>query len=136
MPVGSAKVDLLLLRLSQLGVSEADLQEDFIKGSGAGGQKINKTSSCVQLSYPKMGWVIRCQESRSREQNRFLARRKLLDKLEALHLGRKSEKAQKIHKIRVQKRKRSKRAKDKLLKDKAHQGQKKKSRGRVNADRD
>lgn len=134
MPVGSDKIAAIRERLKALGVAESDLEEDFIRGSGAGGQKINKTSSCVQLTYLPKNWVIRCQESRSRELNRFLALRKLLEKLEDEKLGRASLKAQKIHKIRAQKRKRSRRAKDKLLQDKSHQSKKKQSRGRVRSD--
>ena len=36
-------------KMSRLGIKEADLVERFIRGSGPGGQKINKTSSCVQI---------------------------------------------------------------------------------------
>jgi peptide chain release factor len=116
--VSSQKVAQVNQRLAELGVVDADLREEFIKGSGSGGQKINKTSSCVQLTYLKKSWVIRCQQTRSREQNRFYARRILLEKLEEEILGKESAKAKKIHKIKAQKRKRSKRAKEKMLKGK------------------
>lgn len=112
-------------RLNALGVTKTDLKEEFIKGSGKGGQKINKTSSCVQLTYLKTGLVIRCQETRSRELNRFLARRSLLERLEQEHFGQQSEKEKLRHKIRAQKKKRSKRAKEKMLESKHRHTEKK-----------
>jgi protein subunit release factor B len=117
-------------RLYKLGVAEQDLIETFIRGSGKGGQKINKTSSCVQLTYLKTGWVIRCQMSRSREQNRFFARRLLLEKLEKAFLGEKSEKEQRVRKLRLQKKRRSRKAKEKLLQNKKHRSEIKKMRQR------
>jgi len=114
--ISKKKITVVNDRLEALGVSEDDLHEEFVKGSGSGGQKINKTNSCVQLTYLKTGQVIRCQKTRSREDNRVFARRILLEKLEEEKLGRESEKQKKIHKLRAQKRKRSKRAKEKVLK--------------------
>ncbi len=127
--VSPDKVNDVNERLLKLGIGENDLAEEYIRGSGAGGQKINKTSSCVQLTCLKNGWVIRCQESRSRELNRFIARRKLLERLEDEKLGKESARNQKIHKIRAQKRRRSRRAKNKMLDEKKHRGGIKKSRG-------
>lgn len=124
------KIEDVSRKLKALGVKDEDLREEFIKGSGSGGQKINKTNSCVQLTYLKKGWVIRCQKTRSREQNRFFAKRLLLEKLEAAVFWKKSEKEKQIHKIRVQKRKRSKRAKEKLLDQKKKRSDTKKLRQR------
>jgi len=126
--VSKSKIDDITNRLKKLGVQDSDLIEEFIKGSGPGGQKINKTSSCVQLTYIKKSWVFKCQQSRSREQNRFFARRQLLEKLEQEILGKESEKAKRIHKIKAQKRKRSKRAKEKVLKAKRERSDLKKLR--------
>jgi protein subunit release factor B len=114
-----------------LGIREADLLEDFVKGSGAGGQKINKTSMAVALRHLPSGIAVRCQESRSQALNRFLARRLLCEKLEERILGRRSEQQQQREKIRRQKRKRSKRAKEKMLGDKRHHAEKKAMRGRI-----
>jgi protein subunit release factor B len=124
------KMAAINARLNAMGVVDADLREEFIKGSGKGGQKINKTSSCVQLTYLKTGLVIRCQETRSRELNRFLARRILAEKLEQERLGRQSFKEKLRHKIRAQKKKRSKRAKEKMLGDKRRHAEKKTLRRR------
>lgn len=61
--------------------------ESFIRGSGPGGQAINKLSTCVQLKHTPTGIVIRCQDTRSRELNRELARRKLSKELEWIVFG-------------------------------------------------
>ncbi len=127
-PIAKSKIDEITERLEDLGVSASDLKEEFIKGSGPGGQKINKTNSCVQLTHIPSGMVIRCQKTRSREQNRFFARRVLSERLEEIQLGKKSEKAKKAHKIRAQKKKRSKRAKEKILEKKKQISDKKKLR--------
>ena len=62
--------------------------EKFVKGSGSGGQKINKTSSCVFLKHLPTGVCIKCQMDRSREMNRYLAKRELCEQLEAIREGR------------------------------------------------
>ncbi len=118
--VSEAKQKELEARMARLGLREADFEEEFIRGSGAGGQKINKTSVVVQLTHRPSGLQVRCQSSRSQAFNRFMARRLLADKVEEILLREKSERQQKIEKIRRQKRKRSKRAKDKMLEGKRH----------------
>ncbi len=123
--ISDAKVRDLEARMARLGVLESDLEEEFIRGSGAGGQKINKTSVVVQLRHLPSGLMVRCQESRSQAFNRFLARRLLVEKLEERVLKEKSERRQKIEKIRRQKRKRSKRAKEKMLEGKRRHAEKK-----------
>ncbi|MFH1357472.1 MAG: peptide chain release factor-like protein [bacterium] len=124
-PISKPKILDIQNRLEALGVTDADLREEFIKGSGSGGQKVNKTSSCVQLTHLPTSIVVRCQKTRSREQNRFFAKRILVEKLEEIKLGKESEKAKRIHKIKAQKRKRSKRAKEKMLEKKKHVSEKK-----------
>ncbi|KAI0122869.1 RF-1 domain-containing protein [Xylariales sp. AK1849] len=66
---------------------ECDMHESFLKGSGPGGQKINKTNSAVQLKHIPTGLVIKCQATRSRSQNRAIARQLLADKLDDLTRG-------------------------------------------------
>ncbi|NDC38082.1 MAG: peptide chain release factor-like protein [Proteobacteria bacterium] len=121
--VSIEKERALLQRMEKLGIRESDITERFVKGSGHGGQKINKTSSCVHLTHEPTGIEVKCQRDRSQSLNRFLARRDLCDKIEALHEGHRSEREQAIEKIRRQKRKRSKRSKEKMLRAKAHRGQ-------------
>lgn len=133
-PVSPEKQKQLEERMARLGVRESDLIEDFVRGSGAGGQKINKTSVMVHLRHLSSGIDVKCQESRSQALNRFLARRLLVEKLEAKILGKQSEEQQRREKIRRQKRRRSKRAKEKMLANKKHQGFKKALRQKPLAD--
>lgn len=125
LPISPNKYQNLQERMIRLGIFEKDLEENFIHGSGAGGQKINKTSSTVQIRHIPSGIVVRSQEGRSQALNRFFARRLLVEKLEERFFKEKSEKQKQIEKIRRQKRKRSRRAKEKMLKAKKHQAEKK-----------
>ncbi|MBT8041986.1 MAG: peptide chain release factor-like protein [Kiritimatiellales bacterium] len=118
-------------RLVKLEIMEADMEERFIRGSGKGGQKINKTSSCVQLMHAPSGIEIRCQKTRSQADNRYWARQDLCERIEEKVLGEKSAKQQVIEKIRRQKRRRSRRAKARMLDGKTKQGKKKRLRGPV-----
>ena len=81
--VSHARAAALAARMQQLGVDEADLRESFVRGAGSGGQKINKTSSCVRLLHVPSGIEIRCQQQRSQAWNRHLARAMLCDRLES-----------------------------------------------------
>ena len=134
MPVSTDKEKALAARMLELGVSESDLDESFIRSSGPGGQKINKTSSCVYLVHVPTNLSVKCQRERSQSLNRFLARRLLLDKIEAHQKGFVAEEKDKLEKIRRQKRKRSKRAKEKILTAKHKQSEKKILRGKVVSD--
>lgn len=131
MPVSAEKIKEIEQRMQALGVSEADFEESFIRSSGPGGQKVNKSSSCVYLVHIPTGLSVKCQRERSQALNRFLARRLLLDKIEAQKKGFIAAEKETIEKIRRQKRKRSKRAKEKILKDKHRQARKKELRGKV-----
>jgi protein subunit release factor B len=131
MPVSAEKIKEIEQRMQALGVSEADFEESFIRSSGPGGQKVNKSSSCVYLVHIPTGLSVKCQRERSQALNRFLARRLLLDKIEAQKKGFIAAEKETIEKIRRQKRKRSKRAKEKMLKDKHIQARKKELRGKV-----
>lgn len=124
-PISTDKLTDLGQRLAALGISENDLLEKFVRGSGAGGQKINKTNNCVFLKHLPSGVCIKCQMDRSRELNRFLARRELCDQLEAIRDGRAIAKTQAIEKMRRQKRPRSKRSKQRSVADKRQLSQKK-----------
>ena len=124
-PVSQTKKDALAARMLTLGIREPELEEKFILGSGKGGQKVNKTSSCVYLCHHPTGLEVKCGQSRSREQNRFLARRELCDRLEARRQGAQSARQQAIEKIRRQKRRRSRRQKERMLGEKRLQGVKK-----------
>jgi protein subunit release factor B len=131
MPVSSAKEAVIAQRMLELGVSESDIEETFVRSSGPGGQKVNKTSSCVYLLHIPTGLAVKCQRERSQSLNRYLARRLLLDKIERAQKGFVEEEREKIEKIRRQKRKRSKRAKEKILTEKHHQTEKKILRSKI-----
>ena len=129
--VSASKEKVLLDRMKKLGVSEQDIEETFVRSSGPGGQKVNKSSSCVFIRHIPTGLSVKYQRERSQALNRFLARRLLLDKIERMQKGLVSRERERIEKIRRQKRKRSKRAKEKMLADKHHQAVKKQSRSSI-----
>ena len=126
--VSKEKQDALREKMEGLGIYEKDIVEKFIRSSGKGGQKVNKTSTCVYLKHIPTGLEVKCQRERYQAVNRYLARKILADKVETLIRGKESEEQQKIAKIRRQKRKRSKKAKMKMLEDKKKHGLKKKER--------
>jgi protein subunit release factor B len=109
--VSSRKEQALLQRMKELNICEDDIEETFVRASGPGGQKTNKTSSCVSLRHIPTNIIIKCQQERSQALNRFLARRHLLDQIERMQKGSIKEENLRIEKIRNRKRKRAKRAK-------------------------
>ena len=131
MTISQEKETALRERMEQLGVREEEFRETFVRSSGPGGQKVNKTSSCVQIVHVPTGLSVKCQQERSQALNRFLARRILLDRIERLRTGLVSAEKARIEKIRRQKRRRSRRAQEKMLEAKHIQSEKKALRTRV-----
>ncbi|ANH11652.1 TPA: peptide chain release factor-like protein [Legionella pneumophila] len=121
--IGKDKWEILTEKMTSLHIYEADLSEKFILGSGKGGQKLHKTASTVYLKHLPTGMEIKCQESRSREDNRYFARQRLCEKLQAVLSDEKTKTQQRIEKIKRQKRRRSRRAKQKMLDEKSRQSQ-------------
>lgn len=107
MAVSPEKIKALEERFMALGIAEKDILEKFVRAQGHGGQKLNKTSTCVYLRHIPTGIEVKCQQERSQALNRFLARRLLADKIEDQRSGRKS---QEHERVRKQKLKRAKRA--------------------------
>jgi len=100
-------------RMAAAGLREEDLEESFIRSGGPGGQKVNRSATCVRLLHRPSGLEVKMQRSRSQGINRFYARRRLCERLEAARLGPRSVLAQEQAKIARQKdrRRRRKRAK-------------------------
>ena len=116
-------------KMSSLGINEENLIENFIKGSGKGGQKVNKTSSCVQLKYKDL--EIKCQKTRSQTDNRYWARIELCERISFQRSDLLSRKKSEIHKIRKQKKRRSRKAKAKIMNDKIQRADKKRLRKKI-----
>lgn len=100
----------LLRRMESCGLREADLDEQFTKGGGPGGQHVNKTQTGVLLSHRPTGLEVKMTKERSQALNRFLARRRLCELLETRQLGAESPEAKRIAKLRKQKDRRRRRA--------------------------
>ncbi|KAG0091139.1 hypothetical protein BGZ92_001373 [Podila epicladia] len=106
-------------RYKEIVLLETDFRERFIKGGGNGGQKINKTNSNVELKHLETGIVVQCQATRSLPQNRKLARRILVDRLDEYYNGEMSKRGQKAEKIRERKRRMAQKASKKYHHDRA-----------------
>lgn len=120
--------------MASLEISEQDIVEKFIVGSGKGGQKLHKTASTVYIKHQPSGTEIKCQESRSREDNRYFARLRLCEKLDTQRHDEESKKQQEIEKIKRQKKRRSRRLQKKMLDEKSKRGALKKLRQKPSTD--
>lgn len=124
----------LMKRMAALGVKEGELEESFVRSGGRGGQNVNKTATCVMLKHVPTGLQVKCQTTRHQAQNRLLARRLLLDKLnERRHAELNLRQAAK-EKERRQKRPRSRAAKERMLANKSQRATKKKNRRAIEND--
>ncbi len=132
--ISPEKIDEIRALMAEASVYEEDLDESFILGGGPGGQKTNKTSSVVRLSHEPSGLAVKCGETRSRETNRWLARRMLAETILERECKRKSSARQAREKIRRQKRRRSRRQKEKMLASKHLHSALKATRKKVEAE--
>ncbi|KAG5445075.1 putative peptide chain release factor C12orf65, mitochondrial [Clonorchis sinensis] len=104
---------------------EEEIHEDFVLGWGPGGQKINKTANCVFLRHRSTGISVKCQDTRSLEQNRLIARIRLNAKLDEYFNGQQSLPAQERRAHDAKERQRYQRSKRRLeakLEFKAREG--------------
>jgi protein subunit release factor B len=130
-PETIARIESLMKEAS---VFEEDLEESFILGGGPGGQKTNKTSNVVRLAHEPSGIQVRCAETRSRETNRWLARRMIAEAILESEHKRKSSARAAAEKIRRQKRRRSRKQKQKMLAEKRAHSEIKAMRRKVSID--
>lgn len=126
--------EALQKRMKKLRLREEDLEEDFIRGSGPGGQKINKTSSTVVLRHVPSGIEVRCQRERSQVMNRHWARVELCERLETVMAEARLEQQNALEKMRRQNRPRPRGLKQRILTSKRNRSGVKKNRGRVSGD--
>jgi len=101
-------------RMTNCNLSEKDIEEKFVRSSGPGGQKVNKSSTCVHLTHSPSGLAIKMQKSRTQKLNRYYARKRLCELLEKKLLGKESPEERKLSKIRKQKDRRRRRSRGKL----------------------
>ena len=99
-------------RMQECNLLEKDIEEKFVRSGGAGGQKVNKTSSCVYLKHIPSGLAVKVQNSRSQGLNRYYARKQLCKLLENKLMGKESPESKRIEKIRKQKDRRRRRKKE------------------------
>jgi len=107
--VNDRKTQELRQRMDAMDIQERDLEEQFVRSSGPGGQKVNKVGTCVVLRHRPSNLIVKMQKSRSQGLNRFYARRRLCELLEANRLGSQSPEAIKAQKVRKQKDRRRRR---------------------------
>jgi len=109
--VSEEKNRWLQAKMEALGVQEKDIEEKFVRSAGRGGQKVNKTSTCVYLKHLPSGVEVKCMRARSQSLNRFLARRELILRIERLFGQRlDSDEDLRIERVRKRKSKRKRRA--------------------------
>ena len=120
MSIGQDKLLSLEKEMSELGISENDLIEKFILGTGSGGQKINKSSTTVYLKHIPTGIEVKCQKGRSQALNRYYARKELIEKIKKTLLQVTTKKEQAAAKIKRQKKRKTRRQKQKMIDDKKH----------------
>jgi protein subunit release factor B len=106
--VSEEKNRWLQRKMAELQVREEDLEENFVRSSGNGGQHVNKTSTCVQLRHIPSGISVSVSRERSQSVNRFLARREVLERIEALS-GVLTPEMKRIERLRKQKDRRRRR---------------------------
>ena len=121
-------------RLDTLGIILADVEEKFVRGSGPGGQKINKTSSTVCLRHRPTGVEVRVQRERSQAANRELAWQELCEKLETAMRLAEASRRDAVEKERRRKRPKSRAQKRRMVAGKRLRRVAKDQRGRVHGD--
>ncbi len=105
----------LARRMDACGLRESDLDERFVSSSGPGGQHVNRSATCVQLTHGPTGLEVKMQKARSQGLNRFYARRRLCELIEAREMGEESPEAKRAAKVRKQKARRRRKTRKKQM---------------------
>lgn len=107
--VGPEKAEALSKRMTACGIAESELEERFIRSGGPGGQHVNTSATCVYLRHSPSGTEVKMQRARSQALNRFYARRRMCELIEAQRGDADSPETRRIDKIRKQKERRRRR---------------------------
>jgi len=118
-------------KMRQADLREQDITEQFIRSSGKGGQNVNKVATCVYLLHRPTGMSVKCQDERSQGRNRYIARCRLVEKIQKLRDKEERARIYEQEKKRRQERRRNKKAKETILENKRHKSQKKENRRRI-----
>lgn len=110
--------DDLRTKAESLGILPEDCSEHFVRGTGPGGQKKNKTSSCVELFHTPTGITLRVQTHREQHKNRIRAYQMLINKIEQIKKMADDNLARAAHRERQSRRLRRGGAKEKVLRQK------------------
>lgn len=117
-------------RLKAIGADRAEVEERFVRGSGPGGQKINKTSSSVWLRHAPTGIEVRCQRERSQLANREIAWFELIARLEGKQKAQRNAAVDALETERRRTRQKSRGQKIRMIESKKHRARTKGNRGR------
>ncbi|MBI4041021.1 MAG: peptide chain release factor-like protein [Deltaproteobacteria bacterium] len=131
MTISYEKQKALEKKMAELHIFEKDLEEQFVRSSGPGGQKVNRSASCVYVRHIPTGMEVKCQISRSQIENRYFARRILCDKIASKILQQKTAAEHEAYRIKKQKKRRSRKTKQKMLEAKKERAQTKKLRHKI-----
>lgn len=115
--ISPQKTQALYKKMAELAISEDEIVETFTHASGKGGQNVNKVATCVRLLHLPTGIAIKSQKARTQALNRYYARQGLVEKIDFLKNGKKTEKALNSQKLKKQKKKRAKRHNSKDTQD-------------------
>ncbi len=116
------------MRVGPPQLLEGDVVEKFIRSGGKGGQHVNKTSTCVQLTHVPTGISVKVRSERSQLRNREEAHRLLEEKVAAAAREARQLKVQEREKERRRKRSRPAGLKERILESKKRTAEKKKLR--------
>jgi protein subunit release factor B len=119
---------ILLERMKALGIHEEDLEEQFDRASGPGGQNVNKVATSVLLRHTRSGESVRAESSRSQQTNRLEARERLCERLELKRKEEQQRRAVARRKKRLIHQGRPRKVKEKILRGKKHRSQTKQQR--------